>query len=88
MASITSYQYHHREHRHKRSRRRSCGGLGKRCLSMVKQQKTRFYILGRWNLKRQSIRGGNSSECYESMIAKSMEDPPEQSETENVEGVM
>ncbi|KAK1265200.1 hypothetical protein QJS04_geneDACA023820 [Acorus gramineus] len=27
--------------------RRSSGGLHKKCMSMLKQQKTRFYILGR-----------------------------------------
>ncbi|KAK1298399.1 hypothetical protein QJS10_CPB14g01164 [Acorus calamus] len=33
----------HRRHHHQRS----SGGLRKKCMSMVKQQKTRFYILGR-----------------------------------------
>ncbi|CAA6666287.1 unnamed protein product [Spirodela intermedia] len=35
-----------RRRRH-RSRPYRWSGLGRRCLSMVKQQKTRFYILGR-----------------------------------------
>ncbi|KAK1259457.1 hypothetical protein QJS04_geneDACA005517 [Acorus gramineus] len=51
MAGAMAVSYIHQATQTRRrqppSHRRSSGGLGKKCMSMVKQQKTRFYILGR-----------------------------------------
>ncbi|KAK1312678.1 hypothetical protein QJS10_CPA07g00519 [Acorus calamus] len=41
------YQATTQSRRLSRHHRRSSGGLHKKCMSMVKQQKTRFYILHR-----------------------------------------